>query len=851
MRADQAAQSPEPRLRRSGFNEAKKRDRRHLNTTPSGLAHTKTHSQYAPDSMRPLPVRHLPALALLLSISLARGEMQYWGGTTSSGTGTPAGGTATWTPTATRWTPKNYSGQGEGGYGPWTNGNTAVFGGTPGTVNIGGSYDFEEFLVETDGYVFEIGGPRTLSLGNFGGASLTTAVFRPSSAASRTLTLSVEGSTDLTALLSDNPNGTSRLALTKQGSGTLVLTRGNTYTGNTVVSDGTLKVSGTLASTNLAVNAGAVLEVNGDSPLVLPGSVTFATGSGLRLSVSQAEDQVTILQASNIEGTPTLNGVPGFELTNMAGTSLVLIASTRVVPVLSWQPAPLGTVTYGTRATTSNVLTAAADIPGAFAYSLANGTELANGAIPGVGTNRLVATFTPADTNNFASRHSVTNSVVVIKSPQTINFTSLPRKMVGDPPFSLRATAGSALAVSYTSSDTNVAAISGLSSFLVTIRGPGTTVITASQAGDASFHAAADVSQTLTVLPEPAPAAGFGAAFPGQSPADDPDKDGIGALMAYGLGAEGAHSSVRLPLPAMDRTDVLSLTAVVRVNDPNLEVFGVVSTNLATWLGSRVIGVPAADQTGIVPGMTERRVFSTHRGTAAKKFLRLAARLHGEPSTRKPIRNGSMVFLGDSLTSNNGLLGPSRGYYHWTDVLQERFNLTVTNLGKGGSYAYAGYERLYENLVTEGNRPDFVLINFGMNDHKIYEKNGLPVMDTAKFEADLTQIMQLVRSVGAIPILVTPHAIFEGEAGWPRSYYEKYDPALFLTDGGALARFDTFMETARRVAYDQEVHLIDLRLESDRYDRSAYTIDGVHLSRLGHQMYGDIIGDFLAEQFPR
>ncbi|MBE2180657.1 MAG: autotransporter-associated beta strand repeat-containing protein [Chthoniobacterales bacterium] len=797
------------------------------------------------------PVAYLSASLVLVSATFALGDTQYWGGPTSSGTGTPVGGTATWTPTVTRWTAKNYSGQGGGGYGPWTNGNTSVFGGNAGTVNIGGSYVFERFLVETSGYIFEFGGPRTLELREFGGSGLATATFRPSSAASRTLTLSVTGSTGLTALLSDNTNGTSRLSLTKQGSGTLMLSRDNTYTGNTLVNEGTLRISGTLSSTNLQVSAGAVLEVNGNSPLSVPGTVTFAPGSGLRLPAEHAGINVIALQASGIQGTPSLTGVPGYELTNHAGTSLVLVASTRTAPVLDWQPTPLGTIIYGTRALPSTLLTATANIPGTFNYALTTGTEVAPGEILGVGTNRLVATFTSDDTNSHLSGHSITNSVIVAKSAQSINFAPLPQKTEGAPPFSLRATASSALAVSYTSSDTNVASISGLSSFLVTINGPGTTVITASQDGDASYHTAANVSRTLVVLPQPAPAAGFDATFPGQSPADDPDRDGIGSLVAYGLGSDGTLRPLPHPAPAMSPDGMLSVTAVVRINDPDVEVFGLVSTNLSTWLGNRIIGVPAEDQSGSVPGATERRIFSTRRGTASQKFLQLAARRLASGNAATPILNARIVFLGDSLTSNNGLLGPSRGYYHWTDVLQQRFNLTVTNLGKGGSYAYAGYDRLYENLVTDGNRPDFVLINFGMNDHKIYEKNGLPVMDTAKFEDDLTRIVTLTRSVGSIPILVTPHAIFEGGKGWPRSYYEKYDPALFSQDGGALMRFDTFMEATRRVAYSQNVALIDLRQASDDYDRSAYTIDGVHLSRLGHQMYGDVIGDFLAEQFPR
>jgi len=57
------------------------------------------------------------------------------------------------------------------------------------------------------------------------------------------------------------------------------------------------------------------------------------------------------------------------------------------------------------------------------------------------------------------------------------------------------------LAVTYTSSNTDVATISGST---VTILGVGSTTITASQAGSAAYNAAANVERTLTVVAAPA-----------------------------------------------------------------------------------------------------------------------------------------------------------------------------------------------------------------------------------------------------------------------------------------------------------------------------------------------------------
>jgi beta-glucanase (GH16 family) len=78
----------------------------------------------------------------------------------------------------------------------------------------------------------------------------------------------------------------------------------------------------------------------------------------------------------------------------------------------------------------------------------------------------------------------------------------LPDKKVGDPSFALSSMSSSGLPVTYTSSNVNVATISGST---VTIVGPGTTLITASQAGNATYAAAAPVIQSLTVTGAGAP----------------------------------------------------------------------------------------------------------------------------------------------------------------------------------------------------------------------------------------------------------------------------------------------------------------------------------------------------------
>src|SRR3546814_9250633 len=79
---------------------------------------------------------------------------------------------------------------------------------------------------------------------------------------------------------------------------------------------------------------------------------------------------------------------------------------------------------------------------------------------------------------------------------QAITFDALDAATYGDGPLGLTATASSGSPVTYTSSNPAIASVAGNE---VTIHAAGTVTLTANQGGDAAFHAATPVAQTLTV----------------------------------------------------------------------------------------------------------------------------------------------------------------------------------------------------------------------------------------------------------------------------------------------------------------------------------------------------------------
>ncbi|MFM8231931.1 MAG: hypothetical protein ACKOAL_11990, partial [Chthoniobacterales bacterium] len=148
----------------------------------------------------------------------------------------------------------------------------------------------------------------------------------------------------------------------------------------------------------------------------------------------------------------------------------------------------------------------------------------------------------------------------------------------------------------------------------------GSAVITASQPGNDNYEAATIVTATVIVTQSSQPS--FEQAFPGQSATSDIDSDGVPALTEYGIGGTSSGNDQAL-MPYLEPGSRLSLTAVVRTNDPRLSAQAQSSTNLATgWSGTPLTGEAHTNQAGVTAGF-QRRIFSIDASSNAQTFLRL------------------------------------------------------------------------------------------------------------------------------------------------------------------------------------------------------------------------------------
>ncbi len=332
--------------------------------------------------------------------------------------------------------------------------------------------------------------------------------------------------------------------------GTLVLTATNTLTGATTVNGGTLIINGTHPSTSAVTVAAA------------------GTLAGLGTINSAVTVNGTLAPGNNGIGTLSFSGTLSLGAASTAAMQVNKSGATLTADKVQGAT----TLTYGGTLT----VTATGD-----ALAAGDSFTLFSAATR---TGSFTTVNLPALTGGLtwnSSALTTTGVVTVIKGSQTISFGALAAKTFGNADFAPGATASSGLAVTYASSNTAVATIVDGQIHIV---GGGTTTITASQAGDATYAAATDATQGLTVNPA-AQTLTFGA-LPLKNVGDADFAPG--ATASSGLVVAYASSD----------------TAVATIVDGNIHIVG---GGTATITASQAGNTNFAAATGVIQTLTVNR----------------------------------------------------------------------------------------------------------------------------------------------------------------------------------------------------------------------------------------------------
>ncbi|MFA5148811.1 MAG: autotransporter-associated beta strand repeat-containing protein, partial [Candidatus Omnitrophota bacterium] len=162
-----------------------------------------------------------------------------------------------------------------------------------GTVNAG--IADQAFGIGSD---VTVGEGATLSLNNFNetiGSLSGSGTVKNGGIENMTLTVG-DGSTTFSGLITDG--GAGKFALTKDGTGILVLTGANTYSGTTTINNGALQVNNSRSLGNGAVTNNSELDI-GLTNLTFDGVYTQAAGSTLKLSAASAASYGSIVSSSD------------------------------------------------------------------------------------------------------------------------------------------------------------------------------------------------------------------------------------------------------------------------------------------------------------------------------------------------------------------------------------------------------------------------------------------------------------------------------------------------------------------------------------------------------------------------
>jgi len=155
------------------------------------------------------------------------------------------------------------------------------------------------------------------------------------------------------------------------------------------------------------------------------------------------------------------------------------------------------------------------------------------------------------------------------------------------------------------------------------------------------------------------------------------------------------------------------------------------------------------------PGFGNNRffVFADYSCARPMRWPEQTSQVHLLKNTRAKLTGGQpvkIVAFGDSITAGGDATKPELIFWRrWADELQRKYpraHVAVVNGATGGDSTVQGLQRLQDKVLDQ--KPDLVLIGFGMNDHN---KGGVPI---PQFEQNLKQVIARIRADTSAEIIL-------------------------------------------------------------------------------------------------
>lgn len=164
-----------------------------------------------------------------------------------------------------------------------------------------------------------------------------------------------------------------------------------------------------------------------------------------------------------------------------------------------------------------------------------------------------------------------------------------------------------------------------------------------------------------------------------------------------------------------------------------------------------------------------------------------------------------VVAFGDSNTANSNW--QNQGYDSlgkWVTKLQAD-HILIANEGVGGNTTVNAKHRVIQDVLL--HNPKQVYIMFGTND-AVIETDNKPAVSKEDFRKNIQTFVNLAKTIGAEPVLMTTIPLIEGN-GADGMYYARHDAKLYEKVKGAKAWHDSYNDIIRELAVQNNVKLID------------------------------------------
>lgn len=227
---------------------------------------------------------------------------------------------------------------------------------------------------------------------------------------------------------------------------------------------------------------------------------TASASSGLPVTVTTLNPSIVSISGNNLEGVSPgasiiyaeQGGDSTYEAANTDGVLVVVNKNSQTVTF----PTDLSGVKVGDELQLS--ATASSGLTVTFSSSDDSVATVSGGAVLYVRSQGAADITASQAGSGIYDKAQVTKTVTIGASDQTINFPEMAPRAFNSPEFALEASASSNLPLTYTSSNPFVATVSSEGDVLT--YGVGSSFITASQAGNTFWRAAASVQRLLTVV---------------------------------------------------------------------------------------------------------------------------------------------------------------------------------------------------------------------------------------------------------------------------------------------------------------------------------------------------------------